>query len=172
MSVIEYETQFNHKARFALRFLSSEHDRIEHFVDGMRREIQEFVVNRDIPSFNIAVEYARRHEHDLTKFGEPTSESKRQRTERTISVPTQRQSRSFTPRMSQSQNILRAQSQVYSLQSNASRPCQRCGKTHQRRCLTETTNLKCFCCGEMGHVRVNCPKRNRACYSCGVFGHR
>ncbi|XP_024981720.1 uncharacterized protein LOC112518303 [Cynara cardunculus var. scolymus] len=172
MSVIEYETQFNRKSRFALRFLSSEHDRIEHFVDVLRREIWEFVVNRDISSFSKVVEYARRREHDLTKIEEPTSESKRQQTERTFSVPTQRQSRSFTPRRSQSQNIPRAQSQVYSLQSNASRPCQRCGKTHQGRCLTETTNLKCFCCGEMGHVRVNCPKKNRACYSYGVFGHR
>ncbi|KAJ9566939.1 hypothetical protein OSB04_002905 [Centaurea solstitialis] len=172
MSVIEYETQFNRKARFALRFLSSEHERIEHFVDGLRREIREFVSNRDIPSFNKAVEYARCREHDLTILDEPNSEPKKQRAERTFSVSTQRQSRSFTPRRSQSQNILRAQSQAYSVQSNASRPCQRCGKTHQGRCLIESTSLKCFCCGEMGHVRKSCPKRDRACYSCGVFGHR
>ncbi|KAJ9539086.1 hypothetical protein OSB04_031819 [Centaurea solstitialis] len=56
MSVIEYETQFNRKARFALRFLSSEHERIEHFIDGLRREIREFVSNRDFPSFNKAVD--------------------------------------------------------------------------------------------------------------------
>ncbi|KAJ9557756.1 hypothetical protein OSB04_012370 [Centaurea solstitialis] len=172
MSVIEYETQFNRKARFALRFLSSEHERTEHFVDGLRPEIREFVSNRDIPSFNKAVEYARRREHDLTILDEPNSEPKKQRAERTFSVPTQRHSRSFTPRRSQSQNILRAQSQAYSVQSNASRPCQRCGKTHQGRCLIESTSLKCFCCGEMGHVRKSCPKKDRACYSCGVFGHR
>ncbi|KAJ9544983.1 LOW QUALITY PROTEIN: hypothetical protein OSB04_024690 [Centaurea solstitialis] len=172
MSMIEYETQFNRKARFALRFLSSEHERIEHFVDGLRREIREFVSNRDIPSFNKAVEYARRREHDLTILDEPNSEPKKQRAERTFSVPTQRQSRSFTPRQSQSQNIPRAQSQAYSVQSNASRPCQRCGKTHQGRCLIESTSLKCYCCGEMGHIRKSCPKRDRACYSCGVFGHR
>ncbi|XP_024965953.1 uncharacterized protein LOC112506162 [Cynara cardunculus var. scolymus] len=172
MSVIEYETQFNRKARFALRFLSSEHERIEHFVDGLRREIREFVANRDIPSFNKAMEYAHRREHDLTILDEPNFEPKRQRNERTFYVPTQRQSRSFTPRRSQSQNIPRAQSQAYSLQSNASRLCQRCGKTHQGRCLTESTSLRCFCCGEMGHVRTTCPKRDRACYSCGVFGHR
>ncbi|XP_024963862.1 uncharacterized protein LOC112504142 [Cynara cardunculus var. scolymus] len=116
MSVIEYETQFNRKARFALRFLSSKHERIEHFVDGLRREIREFVANRDIPSFNKVVEYVRRREHDLTIFDEPNFEPKRQRNERTFSVPTQRQSRSFTPRRSQSQNIPRAQSQAYSLQ--------------------------------------------------------
>ncbi|XP_024990613.1 uncharacterized protein LOC112524903 [Cynara cardunculus var. scolymus] len=74
MSVIEYETQFNRKARFALRFLSSEHERIEHFVNGLRREIREFVANRDIPSFNKAVEYARRREHDLTIIDEPNFE--------------------------------------------------------------------------------------------------
>ncbi|KAJ9546759.1 hypothetical protein OSB04_019302 [Centaurea solstitialis] len=172
MSMIEYETQFNRKARFALRFLSSEHVRIEHFVDGLRREIREFVSNRDIPSFNKAVEYARRREYDLTILDEPNSEPKKQRAERTFSVPTQRQSRSFTLRWSQSQNISRAQSQAYSVQSNASRPCQRCRKTHQGRCLIESTSLKCFCCGEMGHIRKSCPKRDRACYSCGVFGHR
>ncbi|KAJ9544490.1 hypothetical protein OSB04_024197 [Centaurea solstitialis] len=85
---------------------------------------------------------------------------------------TQGQSRSFTPRRSQPQNIPRAHSQAYSVQSNASRPCQRCGKTHQGRCRIESTSLKCFCCGEMGHIRKSCPKRDRACYSCGVFGHR
>lgn len=87
MSVMEYETLFNQKARFALRFLSSEQERIEHFVNGLRREIREFVANRDIPSFSKAVEYARRREHDLTILDEPTSEPKRQRTEKaTISI--------------------------------------------------------------------------------------
>ena len=62
------------------------------------------------------MEYARRREHDLTILDEPNSEPKRQRNERTFSVPTQRQARSFTPRRSQSQNISCAQSQAYSLQ--------------------------------------------------------
>ncbi|KAI3673446.1 hypothetical protein L6452_39565 [Arctium lappa] len=129
MSVIEYETQFNQKARFALRFLSSEHERIEHFVDGLRREIREFVANRDIPSFNKAVEYARRREHDLTILDEPNFQLKRQRNERTFSLPTHKSPRFFTPRRTQTQTTSRAPSQAYTLQPNAPQNCQKCGKS-------------------------------------------
>ncbi|KAJ9562455.1 hypothetical protein OSB04_007615 [Centaurea solstitialis] len=51
LTVVQYETQFNLKARFASRFVTSEQHKIEHFVDGLRREIQESVSNRDITSF-------------------------------------------------------------------------------------------------------------------------
>ena len=49
MSVIEYETEFNRKLQFAQRFVPSEKDKINHFVNGLRRNIREFVTNRDVP---------------------------------------------------------------------------------------------------------------------------
>ena len=60
MSVIEYETEFNRKLQFAQRFVPSEKDKINHFVAGLRRNIRDFVTNRDISSFAKAVEYARK----------------------------------------------------------------------------------------------------------------
>ncbi|XP_024959748.1 arginine and glutamate-rich protein 1-like [Cynara cardunculus var. scolymus] len=66
MLVIEYETEFNRKLQFAQRFVPSEKDTINHFVNGLRRNIREFVTNRDVPSFTKAVENARKREHDLS----------------------------------------------------------------------------------------------------------
>lgn len=117
LSVIEYETQFNQKARFALRFLTSERDRVDHFIDGLRREIRDFVANRDIPDFNRAVEYARRREHDLTRRDDdPIPSSKRQRIEGASSVPVHRPSRFSNLRRTHSQTTPRTSSQAFSLQ--------------------------------------------------------
>ena len=116
MTVINYEAEFNRKACFAKRFITSEHEKINHFVDGLRREIREFVANRDIPNFGKAVEYARRREHDLTIPDGTVSALKRQRTDRTFSLPTHKPSRFFTPRRAQSQTTPRAPSQAYTLQ--------------------------------------------------------
>ncbi|XP_024990650.1 uncharacterized protein LOC112524940 [Cynara cardunculus var. scolymus] len=171
MTVIDYETEFNRKARFAQRFLTSDQDKIDHFVDGLRREIRDFVANRDISSFGKAVEYARRREHDLTIPDDTVSTPKRQRTDRTFSAPSHKPSRLFTPKRAQTQNNPRASSQVYTLRSSTPKDCQRCGKTHQGRCDSDRPVVKCFCCGEAGHVRTNCPQRDLACFSCGVLGH-
>ncbi|XP_024965905.1 uncharacterized protein LOC112506107 [Cynara cardunculus var. scolymus] len=151
MTVIEYETEFNRKARFAQRFMTSDQDEIDHFVDGLRREIRDFVANRDILSFGKAVEYARCREHDLTIPDDTVSTPKRQRTDRIFSAPTYKPSRLFTPRGAQTQNNPRAPSQAYTLQSSTPRDCRRCGKTHQSRCDTDRSVIKCFCCGEAGH---------------------
>ena len=58
------------------------------------------------------------------------------------------------------------------MQSSTPRNCRRFGKTHQGRCDTERSAIRCFCCGETGHVKLNCPKKDRACFLCGVLGHR
>ncbi|XP_024961993.1 uncharacterized protein LOC112502334 [Cynara cardunculus var. scolymus] len=138
----KYETQFNMKAHFASRFVTSEQPKIEHFVDGLRREIKEFVSNRDLTSFRRAVECARRREHELSFYGESTPEPKRQRTKITTFVP-----------------------------SNTPRACQRCGKAHSGRCFFEPSKMSCYSCGEVGHIRTNCPRRDRACYTCGAYIH-
>ncbi|KAJ9544514.1 hypothetical protein OSB04_024221 [Centaurea solstitialis] len=172
LTVVQYETQFNLKARFASRFVTSEQHKIEHFVDGLRREIKEFVSNRDITSFRRAVECARRREHELSLYGEATSEPKRQGIERSTPLPVNRSNRSFTPRRSQSQSVSRTPSRVFSMQSNAPRPCQQCGKTNIARCFSKPSKITCYSYGEVGHIRTNCPKRDRTCYTCRVYGHR
>ncbi|KAJ9544190.1 hypothetical protein OSB04_023897 [Centaurea solstitialis] len=172
-SVNDYETEFNRKARFASRFLTFERERIEHFVDGLRSEIRDIVANRDIVDFGKAVEYARKHEHDLTRKNDlPPPPLKKQRAESSTLTPTPQFSRRFNPRHTQSQTGSRTHSQAYSLQENVSQTCTSCGKAHRGRCNVVGTNIKCHCCGESGHVRPNCPHRDQACYSCGVLGHR
>ncbi|KAJ9564588.1 hypothetical protein OSB04_000554 [Centaurea solstitialis] len=166
MSVIEYETEFKRKLQFAQRFVPSEKDKINHFVAGLRRNIRDFVTNREISSFTKAVEYARKRGHDLSLPDDSDVP------EKTLSTPTSKSSRFFTPRRAQSQNTPHTSSRAYTMQSNAPRNCNRCGKSHQGRCGGDQTFLRCFCCGEVGHVRTQCPQKERACYSCGVLGHR
>jgi hypothetical protein len=119
MSVVDYETEFNHKAQFATRFLTTEQERIDHFIDGLRPEIRDVVANRDISEFEKAVESARRREHDLNRSDRnPTPPAKRPRVEGATSAPTHPFSRNFNSRYAQSQNRSRPQShpQTYSLQ--------------------------------------------------------
>ncbi|XP_024963866.1 uncharacterized protein LOC112504146 [Cynara cardunculus var. scolymus] len=110
MSVIEYETQFNQKAHFVIRFITSEEERAQTFIEGLRCEIRDFVANREIPSFNKAVEYARHLEHDLEEHGELSSMPKHRK--------------------------------AFTLQLEASRSCQRCGKTHRGRCENTSKETK------------------------------
>ncbi|KAJ9552806.1 hypothetical protein OSB04_016851 [Centaurea solstitialis] len=160
------------RVQFAQRFVPSEKDKINHFVTGLRRNIRDFLTNRDISSFTKAVEYARKREHDLSLPDDSDVPEKRTRVEKTFSTPTSKSSRFFTPRRAQSQNTPHTTSRAYTIQSNASRNCNRCGKSHQGRCGGDQNFLRCFCCGEDGHVRTQCPQKERSCYYCGLLGHR
>ncbi|KAJ9548358.1 hypothetical protein OSB04_020901 [Centaurea solstitialis] len=172
MTVMEYETEFNRKLRFAQRFLSTEDDKVERFVGGLRKEIRNFLVNREVPSFVKAVEFARRCEHDLSIPDDPVPAAKRPCTGKTSTVPTHRSPKFLMSKRGQTHNATRTTPQAYSLQSNAPRICQRCGKNHVGRCNIEPSSVRCFCCGEVGHVRTTCPRKEEACYSCGVLGHK
>ncbi|KAJ9542499.1 hypothetical protein OSB04_029005 [Centaurea solstitialis] len=90
MTVMEYETEFNRKLRFAQRFLSTEDDTVERFVGRLRKEIRNFLVNREIPSFVKAVKFARRCEHDLSIPDDLVPAAKRPCTGKTSTVPTHR----------------------------------------------------------------------------------
>ena len=76
----EYETQFNQKAWFAEKYIPTEDEKIQLFLEGLRHEIHDFVANRDVLSFDKAVEYARRHEHDLEIRGATLTDPKHPRT--------------------------------------------------------------------------------------------
>ncbi|KAJ9537587.1 hypothetical protein OSB04_030320 [Centaurea solstitialis] len=174
-SVVDYETEFNHKAQFATRFLTTEQERIDHFIDGLRPEIRDVVANRDISEFEKAVESARRREHDLNRSDRNLAPpAKRPRVEGVTSAPTQQFTRNFNPRYTQSQARSRpqSQSQAYSLQSNAPPHCSCCGKAHRGRCNLVRPEVRCHGCGEIGHVKPNCPRKDMTCYSCGALGHR
>ncbi|XP_024964727.1 uncharacterized protein LOC112505013 [Cynara cardunculus var. scolymus] len=110
MTILDYETEFNKKARFAQRFLNSEQDMIEHFIGGLRKEIRSFVVSRDGSSFSKIVEYARRCEYELSIPDENEPMSKHPRTERMMSTPTQRFSRFSNQRRIQTQSTPRVSS--------------------------------------------------------------
>ncbi|XP_024971936.1 uncharacterized protein LOC112510818 [Cynara cardunculus var. scolymus] len=90
MTILDYETEFNKKARFVQRFLSSEQDKIEHFIGGLRKEIRSVVVTRDVSSFSKIVEYVQYCEYELSIPDDNESMSKRPQTERMMSTPTQR----------------------------------------------------------------------------------
>ncbi|KAJ9548050.1 hypothetical protein OSB04_020593 [Centaurea solstitialis] len=174
-SVVDYETEFNHKAQFATRFLTTEQERIDHFIDGLRPEIRDVVANREISEFEKAVESARRREHDLNRSDRNLAPpAKRPRVEGVTSAPTQQFTRNFNPRYTQSQARSRpqSQSQAYSLQSNAPPHCSCCGKAHRGRCNLVRPEVRCHGCGEIGHVKPNCPRKDMTCYSCGALGHR
>ncbi|KAJ9557278.1 hypothetical protein OSB04_011892 [Centaurea solstitialis] len=122
MTVMEYETEFNRKLRFAQRFLSTEDDKVERFV---------------VPSFVKAVEFARRCEHDLSIPDDPVPAAKRPCTGKTSTVPTHRSPKFLMSKRGQTHNATRTTPQAYSLKSNAPRICQRCGKNHVGRCNIE-----------------------------------
>ncbi|KAL7605619.1 hypothetical protein Lser_V15G17082 [Lactuca serriola] len=56
-------------------------------MEGLRHEIHDFVANREVLSFDKAVEYARRREHNLEIHGGAFTIPKHPRTERTVPVP-------------------------------------------------------------------------------------
>ncbi|KAJ9556951.1 hypothetical protein OSB04_011565 [Centaurea solstitialis] len=112
-------------------------------IDLQRRLKKEFLElkqgNMSMIDFNKAVEYARRREYDLTILDEPNSESKKQRAERTLSVPTQQQSRSFTPSLK----------------------CFCCGEMGHVRKRCPKRDRACYSCGVFGHRQLECPRMKR-----------
>ncbi|KAL7592625.1 uncharacterized protein LOC111893563 [Lactuca sativa] len=174
MTVTEYETQFNQRARFVAKYIPTEDDKSQLFMEGLRYEIRDFVINRDIISFDKAVEYARKREHDLEIRGVTLSVPKHPRVDRTVSVSTipSAQSDPSTKVHSQSAFRGRGRPQSFSLQSRAPPPCQKCGKSHQGQCRVGKGPVICYGCGETGHMKPVCPMRNVTCYACGVTGHR
>ncbi|TLX69918.1 hypothetical protein E9993_22685, partial [Labilibacter sediminis] len=120
MTVNEYERVFNEKAQFATRYLPTEAEKIDIFVEGLRYEIKDFVTIRKIKSFHKAVEYARRREHELNIRGELNPAAKKPRIERSDSTPTPQFRRFNNNKKSFSQGVPRtqskSQSQSFSLQ--------------------------------------------------------
>ncbi|XP_052627736.1 uncharacterized protein LOC128134251 [Lactuca sativa] len=173
MTVNDYETQFNQKARFAAKYIPTGDDKIQLFMEGLRYEIHDFVVNRDVLSFDKAIEYARRHEHDLEIRGATLSVPKHPRIDRTVpvsSIPPAQSIRTDPGKQVQSHNTSHGcgRSQSFSLQSPS---CQNCGKNHQGECRLEKGSVVCYGCGEIGHMKSVCPMKKVTCFACGVTSH-
>ena len=82
----DYETKFNQKTRFVAKYIPTEDNKIQLFMEGLRYEINNFMVNRDVMSFDKAVEYAQKREHDLEIRGATLSISKHPRIDQTVHV--------------------------------------------------------------------------------------
>ncbi|XP_023732608.1 uncharacterized protein LOC111880411 [Lactuca sativa] len=132
------------------------------FLEGLRYKICDFVINRDVLSFDKAIEYARKREHDLEIHCATLSVSKLPRIERTTpvsSMPPPQCVRANSNSRMQSQNASRGRgrSQSFSLQSPL---CRRCGKNHQGQCRIDKGSVICYGCGEIRHVKPVCPMKN------------
>jgi hypothetical protein len=133
MSVSEYETLFNEKAQFASKYIPTEEEKVERFVEGLRYEIKDFVNVRPISNFNDAVEFARKREHELNLRGALAPITKRTRSDVSEPVPSSK-SRRFNPNFnrSRSQGASRAQSQSQS--------------QVQSRPRAQSFSIQVFCC--------------------------
>ncbi|XP_023763326.1 uncharacterized protein LOC111911812 [Lactuca sativa] len=158
MTVNEYETQFNQRARFATKYILTEDDKIQLFLDGLRYEIRDFVANQDVLSFDKAESMLESHP----------------RIDQTVSVtfipPTRSiQSDSNTREQSQSSIHGRDRSQSFSIQSPS---CRICGRNHPGQCKIDKESVVYYGCGEIGHIRPACPRKDVTCYACGITGHK
>ncbi|XP_023751563.1 uncharacterized protein LOC111899898 [Lactuca sativa] len=174
MIVIDYETQFNQKAQFATKYIPTEDDKTQLFLDGLRYEIHDFVANRDVLSFEKAVEYARKREHDLEIRGANFSVSKHPRIDRTTLfsfIPLTQSVQTVPGKQVQTQNAprVRGMSKSFSLQSPS---CRNCGKNHMGECRLEKGLVICYGCVELGHMNSVCPMNNVTCFACDVACHR
>ncbi|XP_023736773.1 uncharacterized protein LOC111884688 [Lactuca sativa] len=174
MIVIDYETQFNQKSRFATKYIPTEDNKIQLLLDGLRYEICDFMANRDVLSFDKAVEYARKCEHDLEIRGATLSVPKHPRIDRTIPVsciPPAQSIQTGPGKQVQTNNTprRRGRAQSFSLQSPS---CRNCGKNHPGECRLEKGSMVCYGCGEVCHMKSVCPMRNVTCFACGVVGYR
>ncbi|TLX66598.1 hypothetical protein E9993_23385, partial [Labilibacter sediminis] len=131
MTVSEYERVFNEKAQFASRYLPTEAEKIDIFVEGLRYEIKDFVTIREITSFAKAVEYARRREYDLMNRKELPLGPERESEDRIVATMTCGQSGSVRPKRSQSRPMTRTMIQAVTTRSNTFPKCQGGGKAHE-----------------------------------------
>ncbi|XP_052625944.1 uncharacterized protein LOC128132964 [Lactuca sativa] len=146
MTVNEYETQFNQRERFATEYIPTEDEKIQLFMERLRHEIHDFIVNLDILSFDKVVDYARRREYDLEIRGSTLTIPKHPRTERTVLVP------SIPP-----------------AQFVRSEPNKR---NHSGQCKTDKESVVYYGCGETGHIKPACPRKDVTCYACSNTGHK
>ncbi|XP_024963667.1 uncharacterized protein LOC112503929 [Cynara cardunculus var. scolymus] len=147
MSVVDYETEFNHKAQFATRFLTTEQERVDHFIDGLRSEIRDVIANRDISEFEKAVESARRHEHDLTRSDRnPAPPAKRPQTE------------AFTSNAPPPCSVC---GKAHRGRCNTVRPevrCHGCGEVGHVKPNCPRRDMTCYSSGAIGHRQRECPR--------------
>nr|KAJ0207233.1 hypothetical protein LSAT_V11C500291490 [Lactuca sativa] len=144
MTMNEYETQFNQKARFA----------------GLRHEIHDFVANREVLSFDKVVEYARKREHDLEIRGATLSIPKHPRTERTAPaspIPPTQSVRSEPCKQSPTCRNCGKNHPGECRIEEGSVVCYGCGEIGHKRPLCPMKDVTCFACGVTGHMKRFCP---------------
>ena len=133
MTLNVYEPNSIKKTRFAAKYIPTENDKIQLFMEGLRYEIRDFMVNQAVLRFDKAVEYARKREHGLEIRGATFSVPMHPCIDQTVpgsSIPSGQSVRSDPGKQVQSQNTSRGRgkSQSFSLHSPS---CRKYGKNHQ-----------------------------------------
>ncbi|XP_023731121.1 uncharacterized protein LOC111878871 [Lactuca sativa] len=174
ITVNEYETQFSEKARFAAKYIPTEDEKIQLFLEGLRHEINDFVTNQDVLSFEKAIEYAQRRELDLEISGATLTVPKHPHTKRTApisTIPPARSVRTDPSKQAQSQSAFCGcgRSQSFYIQSPS---CRVYGRNHLGQCKIDKESIFCYRCGETSHIKPSCPRKDVTCYACGIIGHK
>ncbi|KAJ9545125.1 hypothetical protein OSB04_024832 [Centaurea solstitialis] len=152
LSVQEYTTRFIEKSRFAEVYVPTEERRVERYIWGLRGNIWEFVMGKDLTTFQAAINAA-----ELIEREKDRQASERVGEKRKWEGPANDPRKGRFPRTdSRGGHIQHV------------RPCGKCQKVHQGECRSGPPT--CFRCGQPGHLSRDCTTR-RTCYQCGSPDH-
>ncbi|KAL3749910.1 hypothetical protein ACJRO7_010955 [Eucalyptus globulus] len=164
-TVLEYSVRFNQLSRFAEHWVANEEDKADHFLGGLRPEINSALAPFVLTTYKDVLERAIKVEQSILKHGtQGAPQPKRFK-------PTNVQG-SHTDDSGRRRGLSRPGQ--FKNPSNQG-PCNTCGNYHYGECYRKMG--VCFSCGKAGHMLRDCPTRrnppigNRSCNLCGRQGH-
>ncbi|PKA51096.1 hypothetical protein AXF42_Ash010536 [Apostasia shenzhenica] len=150
MSVPEYEAKFAALSRYAPQLVSTEEDKCDLFLHGLRDNIRTLVIPQQLKSYSSLVETA-----TLVEQNEQVMQARRDAITNKRKGMTSKQSGGSSSKktnFSGSSNYKAA-----GRSSGNSKPkCQQCGRWHFGICRAD--GKTCFTCGEQDHFARSCPK--------------
>ena len=150
---MQYDRQFHKLSRFVKGLVSTEKDRVERFLYGLRLSIQKDLVLFDPKSHAKALDKALRLERFHNQMKKEPDQEKKKR----LSDQEDLQEKNNRHKMTKHDQTSRTQQGV---------KCSRCGRDH----LVEDCYLMkgiCFQCKKPGHVIANCLEKKETCPRCG-----
>ena len=150
---MQYDRQFYKLSRFAKGLVSTEKDRVERFLQGLKLTIQKDLVLFEPKSHAEALDKALRLERFQDHMGKELQlkEKKRLYDQKEVQEQNKRHKLTKPDQTPQPQQKV---------------TCSRCGRNHL---LKDCFLMKgiCFQCKKPGHVVANCPEKHEACPRCG-----